>query len=285
MKGPVNTTRQRLDYQVVFECRFLHDYFDDGRCRGIVVGPTPGTAARLPGMGLLFHRLADGFVLAADTGRDRSNPIHHRPEILEFSFRATDPQFLRYTELPYLAGQHLVFDNGPAADGALHPGTHVDASSLAPADTDGITGLLRVKHSPEAPFLPGPDGSATAPVTPRYLRFAARNAILRYVFHGKIPEGSRYEDYFIENFAMNGIIHTFTLPLSLTLRNGANAFRMDSREPVAMRQTWKAQGVLRRRKSAGMPFEYRRTLPLPRPDSLYFDQVSGRFVSETIVKL
>jgi hypothetical protein len=54
---------------------------------------------------------------------------------------------------------------------------------------------------------------------------------------------------------------------------------------LAMKESYTGQGTLVMRKRSVNPFEYRRSLPMPKPDMVVFDPVSKTFFSELFVKL
>jgi len=224
----------------------------------------------------------------ADAARDWTNPVYQRPEVFEFSFRVTDPQFIRDTEIPYRSGQFFVFDALSGEDGALHPGPFVDGSTLTDADTDGIAGLIRIHHRGEAPILPAAGNTlgAEAPSPRLYVvRFQARMAFLRYVLLPKSPAIEELDNFFVENFEVNGVLYMFTVPQASNLRNGRPCIEINSIEPLALRRSFESRGNLRRKRINGLPFEYSRALPMPRPENIIQDPATGRYVCEMLLNL
>jgi hypothetical protein len=287
MQEPSTTFRHNLAYEAVVECRILHEYCNDGPCRALDILPTPDTSAKLRGLGLVYRPLPDGFLLIADAGRDWANPVYQRPEVFEFSFRVKDPQFLRYTDIPYRSGQFHVFDALDGVEGALHPGPYVDDATLTDADTDGIGGLIRIHHLEESPILPAPgnDPSASRPPRVHFVRFQARTAFLRYIFLHKNPTSEDFGNYFIENFEVNYALYKFTAPCAIELRSGRSAFDIRSIDPLPLRRSFEARGNLRRKRVNGLPFEYSRALPMPKPENIVQDPSTGGYICEMLVNL
>lgn len=288
MQQPSTTFRHHLAYEAVVECRILHEYCNDGPCRALDILPTPATSAKLRGLGLVYRPMPDGFLLIADAGRDWANPVYQRPEVFEFSFRVNDPQFLRYTDIPYLSGQFHVFDALSGADGALHPGPYVDASTLTDTETDGIGGIIRIHHREGSPILPSDGNAPTAEAeSPRryFVRFQARMAILSYMLLPKNQTSEDFSNFFVENFEVNGVLYMFTIPQASTLRNGRPCIEIRSTEPLALRRSFESRGNLRRKRVNGMPFEYSRALPMPRPENIIQDPATGRYVCEMLLNL
>jgi hypothetical protein len=288
MQEPTTTFRHHLAYEVIVECRILHEYFNDGPCRALDIRPTPDTSAKLRGLGLVYRPLPDGFLILADAARDWTNPVYQRPEVFEFSFRVTDPQFIRYTEIPYRSGQFHVFDALSGVDGTLHPGPYVDGSTLTDADTDGIGGVIRIHHREDTPILPAAGNTPSEDAgSPRlhFVRFQARMAILRYVLLPKNPASDDFNNFFVENFEVNGVLYKFTDPQTSKLRTGKSCFDILSTEPLALRKSFESRGNLRRKRVNGLPFEYSRALPMPRPENIIQDTATGRFICEMLVNL
>ena len=285
IETPPYQIRQRLDYQVVLELRVLHTYYHNLRCRDLQISPTPETAAKLRGFGLLFRGESDGFLLAADNNRDYTNPIFQQPETFEFQFKVTNPQFLNFTDIPYRSGQFHIFESIDGNDGALHPGHYVDFDTMRNRDVDGIQGVIRLRHDPQHPIVPMYwDSNTTGPKT-HFIRFGSRETYFSYFLHGKDIDAETSKLFFVEKFEINRNSYTFNTPQSATLRNGTKGFRINSLEPLAMKESYTGQGTLVMRKRSVNPFEYRRSLPMPKPDMVVFDPVSKTFFSELFVKL
>lgn len=285
METPPHQIRQRLDYQVVLELRVLHTFYHNLRCRDLQIVPTPETYAKLQGFGLLFRGEGDGFLLAADHNRDYNNPIFQQPEIFEFQFKVTNPQFLNFTDLPYRSGQFHIFESIDGNDGALHPGMYADFDSMRNRDVDGIQGVIRLRHDVQNPIVPMYwDWNAGSPKK-HFIRFRSRETYFSYFLHGKEMDLETAKLFFVENFEINKNSYTFTSPQSATLRNGTKGFRINSLQPLAMKESYTGQGTLVMRKRSVNPFEYRRSLPMPKPDTVVFDPVSQTFFSELLVKL
>ena len=276
---PVQQTyRHRLSYTLCFELRIAHDFYRDGRCRDFEIAPTPETAARLRNHHLVFRPEADGFVLARDDAKDYSNEVFLRPEAFEFTLRNTNPDFVRFTELPYQSGQFHLFDTASAVEGRLHPGVHVDASTLQEGDVDGFTAVVRVRHLPERPLWEG-DASVCR------LAFTARKARVRYVFYGNPEYLKNIDGYFVENFDNYNKSFKFTSPFAVTMRNGAPGFEMSTEDEVDLRERFEWQWVLRRKARVGVPFEFRKVLPKPRADAVHYDDVKKGFIPQLFIKL
>jgi hypothetical protein len=285
MQYPETTHRYRLDYRVVLEFRVFHNYYIDGSCRDLEIAPTPETQAKLRGYQMLFRRERDGFLLAVNSQKDYSLPLFTRPDYLDFGFRVGNPQFLRFTDLPYESSQFHVFDSKGGPDGRMHPEAFVDGSSIRPADTDGVTGVIRFIQDGDRLLVP-PSGSPEAE-SPRlhYLHFNTRKVRIRYVFHGAEDQVGNFNEYSIENFEVNGKPLIFSDPRPTYLRNGSEAFEVLSHEGVDLRSAYEGHGMLKKARGSGSPFLYKKVLPLPKPENVAYDPVGEQYFADIFVKL
>lgn len=277
--------RYRLDYRVVLEFRVLHDYYVDGRCRDLDIRPTPETQARLRGCRLLFRREDDGFLLALDGQADHSAPIFSRPETFDFVFRVANPHFIRYTDLPFESSQFHFFESKTGGGSCLHAGSFVDGSSILPSDADGVTGLIRIVHDAEQPLIPPAGSTEPDAVRLHFVRFNTRSVSIRYLFHGSEGLAADFHEYSVENFEMNGKPYIFSRPRLRSLRNGESAFEVVSEGQVELKRFLEGHGTLKKARSAGNPFLYRKALPLPKPENVAFDPALKQFFAELFVKL
>jgi hypothetical protein len=285
MQYPETTQRYRLDYRAILEFRVLHRYYTSGSCRDLDIRPTPETAAKLRGYQIVFRKEADGFLLAINSQRDYSAPLFSRPDAFDFAFRVPNPQFIRFTDLPFESSQFHVFQSSGGSEGRMHPGEFVDGSSIQPSDTDGVTGLIRILQDADQPLIPA--SADQAPETPRlhYLHFGARKARIRYVFYGAGDLLKNFDEYSLESFEINGKPLTFIDPRQKSLRNGDEAFEIVSREEVEIQVTYDGHGLLKKARGAGNPFLYKKVLPLPKPENVSFDPIDKQYYADIFVKL
>lgn len=285
MQHPTTTQRYRLDYRVVLEFRVFHNYYTDGSCRDLEIAPTPESRAKLRGYQMLFRKERDGFLLALNSQKDYSTPLFSRPDFLDFSFRVGNPHFIRYTDLPFEPAQFHFFESSGLFEGRMHPGAFVDGSSIQSSDMDGVSGVLRIVHDGEQVLIPpsaAPDGD-----TPRlhYLHFNTRKVRVRYICHGSGDMVENFHEYSVESFEVNGKPLTFSNPRKITLRNGDDAFEIVSDGEVELRSGYEGHGLLKKARGSGIPFLYKKVLPLPKPENVTYNPISEQYFADIFVKL
>ena len=285
MAFPSTTHRYRLDYRLILELRVLHRYYTDGRCRDLDIRPTAETAAKLRGYQILFRKERDGFLLAVNGGKDYSAPLFSRPETFDFSFRVVNPQFIRFTDLPFESGQFHVFETSPQNGERMHPEEYVDGSTIQPSDVDGVTGLIRIHHGEGQPLLPADGGPDAGEPRLHHIHFDTRRVRLRYLFHGSEDLTGDCGEYFVDSFEVDKKPYIFSAPRSTKLRNGADAFEIVSLDALDLRSSYEGHGMLKKAKGSGIPFQYKRVLPLPRPENVVYDPSEGQYFTDIFVKL
>jgi hypothetical protein len=285
MQQPQQTYRYSLAYESLLDVSVLHEYFGTGRCNDLEIRPSPQTVQKLRAYGLLFKAKNDGFMLAGNLGADRTSLVFRSPDLFDFNFRVTNPQFIRYTDLPYVSSQYHVFDTDQVCGDRLHPEAFVGQSTILESETDGIKGLIRIRHRPGHYLLPVEEEARPSFPRQYFIHFMNRKAFIKYIFYGPMEAVENFDFYFIENFDFNSNEHIFTSPNQVNLRNGELGFEITSKVELDMKDRWDDYWVIKNRKSEGTSFEYRKTLPLPRPENIVFNPSSLRYYAEIFVKL
>ena len=285
MQHPQQSYRYSLTYETLLDVSVLHEYFSARRCNDLEIKPSPQTLQKLRAYGILFKSKNDGFMLAGNLGADRTSLVFRSADFFDFNFRVTNPQFIRYTDLPYVSSQYHVFDTDQVFGDRLHPEAFVGQSTIMEADTDGIKGLIRIHHRPGHYLVPVEEESKASFPRQYFIHFSNRKVFLKYIFYGPNEAVENFTFFFIEYFDFNSNEHIFTPPRQVTLRNGAPGFEITSIDELDLKDRWDDYWVIKNRKSEGTSFEYRKTLPLPRPENIVYDPSSLRYYAEIFVKL
>jgi len=270
-------------YEVFFQVVVMHNYYDNGRCKDLVIEPTPETKIKLRGYNILYKPQQDGFMLALNRLKDYSIPNFLKPETFDFGFKINNPQFLRFTDLPYESGQFHVFENIDATDGRMHLEQHVGQSSCQSTENEGIGGVIRIHHLPERPlFFNSSDQQLNKPKL-HYIHFNNRKVKVKYLCYGNNNLTNHSQFILVESVQDSVRKDIFTLPSKIKMKNGDDGLEFVSQEKIDLKERFPDYWQLRRAKSAGFPFEYKKVLPLPKPEGVVGSE--DGFVCELIVKL
>jgi hypothetical protein len=186
------------EFRVLLRIDLEHEFFADGRCRGLGLAPDAATARLLARPDLMLRRDAHGLTVAADAGALRALAmLADDGAALVFAARIETPAFL-YASEPFVAVTGRLLDGGRAVAAGeglrLHRGNVLTAADLALDSEAEARRTLR----PEPLFtiripLPAPQPEA-APLRYR-LRFAARATHWRYHVLGRLRrDGLRIVD-------------------------------------------------------------------------------------------
>jgi hypothetical protein len=188
------------DFRVLLRIDLEHEFFADGRCRGLGLAPDAATARLLARPDLMLRCDAHGLAVAADAGAAKALAmLADDGAALVFSAQIEAPAFL-YASEPFVAwaGRGRLLDAARAVAAGeglrLHRGDVLTAADLAPDPHAEARRTLR----PEPLFtiripLPAPRPEA-APLRYR-LRFAARATHWCYHVLGRLRrDGLRIVD-------------------------------------------------------------------------------------------
>lgn len=258
----------------------MHDYYVNGVCRDFSFQPTVDTLMKLRNNRMRYRELDGGFELAIDMNHDFSNPIYQREEVFQFLFKNNNPQFLQYTDMPFVSSASMVLDTARSFGERLHEGETFPATQFMETDQDGYHGVFQIRHDLSKPLWSKP-----VPSYQYYIRFGARKVRVRYIFYGNNELVEYYSKFNIEQGEEAAQHIKFMAPKPIELRNGESAFECVSEEAVPLKNLWDYPLKVKREKGNGTPFDYRKTLPSPKPDGVKFDETLNGFVTEVFVKL
>jgi len=270
-------------YEVFFQVLVMHNYYTDGRCKDLIIEPTVETKSKLRGYNILFKPQADGFMLALNRLKDYSMANFLRPETFDFSFKIRNPQFLRFTDLPYEASQFHVFENTASEDGRMHTDQYVGPNSNQDADNEGIGGIIRIHHGPEKPLFFNASTDDLNKPKLHFIHFNNRKVRVKYLCYGNNNLTNNSQFVHIENVNDSHTKAIFTTPIAVKMKSGADGLEFISSVELALKEEFPDYWQLKRGKSGSFPFEYKKVLPLPRPDAVVGSE--NGFICELIVKL
>ncbi|MDR8390621.1 hypothetical protein NC796_05690 [Aliifodinibius sp. S!AR15-10] len=113
-----------INYNRLFNLRVSHDYFEDGKLRGMKLAPTRETGRILRGGQMLFKTIPTGFTILYKAEADEISPIVELSAELTLTFTMAvenKAEFLNITNLDesptesYRSGNILYFTNNPGA--------------------------------------------------------------------------------------------------------------------------------------------------------------------------
>lgn len=280
MEGIKQSYRNITQYRLSLRFFVLHDYYVNGWCPDFSFQPTAETLEKLRNFRFKYRNLENGIELALDMHHDFSNPIFQQEQIFNFTFRNNNPFFLQFTDMPFVSSGMMLFDTSEAHGESLHEGSTIQAQHFMKTGKDGLNGVLRVRHQPAKPLW----GEGGKPYQ-YYIRFGARKVKLRYIFYGTKDLMDIFSKFIVEESDNMHKIVTFGSPNLIQLKNGEPAFECTSKQEIAMKNLWNNPLIVKREKGNGTPFDYRKTLPYPKPDGVKYDETINGFVTEIFVKL
>lgn len=272
----------RSNTQFGLSVRFfvMHDYYVNGICRDFSFQPSTETLFKLRNNRMVFRELDGGFELAIDMNHDFTHPIYQKDEFFQFFFKNNNPLFLQYTDMPFVSSAYLLLDTANSWGECLHEGSTLASTQFLDTDKDGYHGIFQLRHLLSKPLWSNP-----LPTYQYYIRFGARKVKIRYIFYGNKEMINFFSKFNIEEVENSEKVITFNPPKLILLKNGEPAFECISQQEVPLKSLWNCTLIVKREKGNGTPFDYRKTLPYPKPDGVKFDKTINSYVSDVFVKL
>lgn len=268
------------NYTEVFSCFFMHDFYSNRICNEIIFKPTLETEILIKNLQLLFKTNGGGFSLAINTSKDYSSAVFKVPFNLNFEFRFTNPFFNSFSAINFDPETRYFLEENWKSSVLLGSEMQNNSTEL---DRPGISGILRVSHTPDFPILPldySNAGKFLARSKVVYIK--PREVKLIYICYASDVNLDHFEGLGI---AMEGVfqgIISFGMPAQCKTPSGLNALKFTSETPLLMKASWRGVFKLERRNQLGY---YRKSLPNPNPQSIKYDITTNSFISENYVKL
>jgi hypothetical protein len=165
----------------------------------------------------------------------------------------------------------------------MHAEQFVGQSTCQSTDNEGIAGVIRIHHLPERPlFFNAPVQELNKPKL-HYIHFNNRKVKVKYLCYGNNNLTNHSQFIFIESVQDNMRKDIFTVPTKIKMKSGDDGLEILSKDEIDLKEKFSDYWQLKRAKSAGFPFEYKKVLPLPKPEGVVGTE--NGFVCELIVKL
>jgi hypothetical protein len=280
MNQEQTTYRYISNYQEVFSCLFMHDYYGNRVCGEVSIRPTSATSALIQDLQLIFKPTSGGFALAANTAKDYSHSVFQDSFDLNFEFRFTNPFFNSFSDLNVDPETRYFVDDNLQSEILLDDELQNKSPEL---DRPGISGVMRIQHQNSHPILPRVPVEASI-FTPRIkiIYIKSREVKIVYICYTSENNLAHLEGLTIEiEGAFKGLA-TFTPPQRIQTNSGLPAVKFMTEKTLAMKASWRGIFRLERADQLG---NYRKTLPNPSPQSLKYDFTTNTFISENYVKL
>lgn len=267
-------------YVEVFTCLFMHNYYSSKICNELLIQPTSATKNLIKDLQMVFKPMVGGFALAANSAKDYSNGVFKSSFDLNFEFKFSNPHFFSFTTLnPDPEVRYFLKDD-------LKPSIffNSDFRSDSPSlERPGISGIINLTHSEEAPILPIM-GLESGSFEPRnkvvYMKPRAIKPI--YICYTNDVTLDNFEGLAIEiEGEFKGIV-SFGPVEEIETRGGMKAYKFTAEDDFIMKDSWKGHFRLVRNNQLG---SYRKILPNPKPQSIRFDSSTNSYISENYVKL
>lgn len=280
MDTNTSTYRYRSQYEEIFSCVFVHEYYPDSICTDLIVQPNIVSALLIKNYNLIFKSFAGGFSLAANSQSDYKSIVFSDPFDLDFEFKFKSPYFFSFSSLSIDPEVRYFLDDDFEKTIHLGESRQLTDGSL---DRPGLAGILRLKHTKEHSILPR-IGAGIADFRARSKAVFLNSRLVKLVFICYSTGGDldQFEGLTIRNEGEFIGKVFFENQEKIETASGLAAYKFMSKGMIPMRSYWSGYFILEN-KNEGL--FYSKTLPNPSPQTIKFDSYHNNYISENYVKL
>lgn len=269
-----------VQFQELLTVSISHGYYADGRCPDFRLQLSPESQVLAGQHGFIVKTSASQISLALDTRRDFQHACYRDPIPLEIVMTNQNPQFLHFTEMPYLANQEIVFEPNPGREW-LHPEDQVTDAICRDSDETGIRGTIRIVLNADNDLFSLGQEQIQERLPFRYaIRFGERSAYWKYFVYGlaRYPIQPR-------QLVLRGLEgeRDFGPATPTQLPDGRAGYVFVSRTKLPLRQRPDRLLGLYLRKGEGREDQLIKNLPCPSPRALVPDLDSENFLLQEFV--
>ncbi|MBU6167414.1 MAG: hypothetical protein KGQ86_00110 [Bacteroidetes bacterium] len=272
-----------VQFQELLSITIYHGYYHSNQCGDFEVEFPSETLQIIKSYGIIVKQQHHKIIFLIDFQKDFNHFCFQGELKLDIKIRNRNPQFLHFTELPYLSNQCIHFEH-KAGRNLLHHAENV-TFDLCGVGTEGagITGLIRITLNKENElFGIGPNEKSNLLPVRHTINFKERNVYWKYYIYGtsKYIEDIEYM-YIVEKQFKDGV--TFTNQGNVPLPNGKEAFLFTANHSLPLKERPSNQLGLFLNKGKNIENQLIKSLPCPNPRSISYDMNTGNFYVQEFI--
>ena len=272
-----------IQFQELLSITINHGYYYNNRCNDFIFEVEKETMQTIKEYGIVVKQEPNKLILIIDANKDFNHFCYQGEIELNFKITNKNPQFLNFTELPFISNQCIKLEQITGRE-LLHAAENVTIDICNESySTTGINGKINLSLN-KANELFGLSSSEKNKILPirHTINFKERNVYWKYLIYGS----SKYmEDidslYIYEKNQKNSIAFTKAIPI--TLPNGKDGYLFISEKTLTLNERPNKQFGLYLNKSKNTENLLIKSLPCPNPRSVNFDIKTEKFYVQEFI--
>jgi hypothetical protein len=271
-----------VQFQELLSISIFHGYYNDNKCGDFLFEMSKETSKILREYGVVAKQEINKIILIIDANKDFNHFCYGGTLNLTFYLKNKNPQFLNFTELPFISNQRIEFEHIPGRE-LLHPTDLLPIEICHESDEAGIIGniSLCINKENELFGLNSADRNKLLPIK-HAIQFRERNVYWKYYIYGqsKFMEDSDYL-YIYEKNQKDGIY--FNSRGLVKLPNGKYGLLFISQNSLPLKERPTKILGLYLNKNKNTENQLIKSLPCPSPISVHYDKKEDKFFVQEFI--
>ena len=271
-----------VQFQELLSISIFHSYYNHNKCGDFSFEMSKETSQALIEYGIVSKQESNKIILIIDANKDFNHFCYGGVLNLTFYLKNKNPQFLNFTDLPFISNQLIEFEHTPGRE-FLHDTEMVPIGICRESDDAGLIGKVSISINKENELF-GLDSTLRNNLLPirHSIQFKERNVYWKYFIYGT----SRYmeeADYLciVEKNQKNSI--TFISKGMVKLPNGRDGLLFISENSLPLKERPTKILGLYLNKNKNTENQLIKSLPCPNPTSVHYDKKEDKFFVQEFI--
>ena len=272
-----------IQFQELLSITINHGYYYNNRCNDFIFEVENETMQTIKQYGIIVKQEPNKLILIIDANKDFNHFCYLGEIILNFKITNKNPQFLNFTELPFISNQCIKLEQITGRE-LLHAAENVTIDICNESySTAGINGKINLSLNKENELF-GLSSSEKNKILPirHFINFKERNVYWKYFIYGTSKYMEDIESLYIYDKSQKNSI-TFTKAIPLILPNGKDGYLFISEKTLPLKERPNKQLGLYVNKRKNTENQLIKSLPCPNPRSVNFDIKTEKFYVQEFI--
>ena len=271
-----------VQFQELLSISIFHGYYSHNKCGDFSFEMSKETSQLLGEYGIIIKQETNKIILIIDANKDFNHFCYGGAMNLTFYLKNKNPQFLNFTDLPFISNQQLEFEHTPGRE-LLHSTELVPIEICRESDESGIIGKISLSINKENELfgLHSEQRNNLLPIK-HSIQFKERNVYWKYFIYGPSSYMEEADYLCIYEKNQNDSI-SFNSQGMVKLPNGKDGYLFISEKTLPLKERPNKQFGLYLNKSKNTEIQLIKSLPCPDPTSVHFDKKEDKFFVQEFI--
>lgn len=272
-----------IQFQELLSITIYHGYYHSFSCSDFDFVVENETWQTLNQYGIILKQEPNKLILILDVNKDFNHHCYLGELHLSFKLKNKNPQFLNFTELPFISNLTINFEQIFGRE-LLHPSENVSFDICNESElSGGITGTIKFVLNKENELfgLSSNDKNKILPIR-HTINFKERNVFWKYIIYGSSKYIEEIDNLCIYEKNQKDSI-TFTKAIPIKLSNGKEGFLFISEKCLPLKERPNKQLGLYLIRNKNTENQLIKSLPCPNPRSVNYDLTTEKFYVQEFI--